>query len=162
MPLPMQSRRNIGRCRTVLRGRSESPPLFYFFHGGGNNMGLKRGVVRAAVVQAAPVIMDRQGTMERIRKLTGEAAEQGAKVILFPEAFIPCYPRGPLLRLGGGEPNHGRTKGLGPVLRKLHRRPRPGDRAVGRAGRRARGLSFHRSHGAGRGNPLLHTALFRT
>ncbi len=57
-------------------------------------MGLKRGIVRAAVVQAAPVIMDRQGTMERIRKLTGEAAEQGARIILFPEAFIPCYPRG--------------------------------------------------------------------
>ena len=57
-------------------------------------MGLKRGVVRAAVVQAAPVIMDKRGTMERIRKLTGEAAEQGARIILFPEAFIPCYPRG--------------------------------------------------------------------
>ena len=57
-------------------------------------MGLGRGVVRAAVVQAAPVIMDKRGTMERIRKLTGEAAEQGARIILFPEAFIPCYPRG--------------------------------------------------------------------
>ncbi len=27
-------------------------------------------------------------------RLTGEAAAQGAKLILFPEAFIPAYPRG--------------------------------------------------------------------
>ncbi|HPF85665.1 MAG TPA: carbon-nitrogen hydrolase family protein [Aminivibrio sp.] len=57
-------------------------------------MGLGRGVVRAAVVQAAPAIMDRRGTLERIRKLTEDAAGRGARIILFPEAFIPCYPRG--------------------------------------------------------------------
>jgi nitrilase len=50
--------------------------------------------VRAAVVQAAPVLFDRQSSLEKAIQLTAEAAAQGAQIILFPEAFIPCYPRG--------------------------------------------------------------------
>jgi len=50
--------------------------------------------VKAAVVQAAPVLFDRQATVEKVCRLTGEAAAQGAQLILFPEAFIPGYPRG--------------------------------------------------------------------
>ena len=49
---------------------------------------------RAAVVQAAPVLFDREATIEKTCQLTTEAAAQGANLILFPEAFIPCYPRG--------------------------------------------------------------------
>ncbi len=50
--------------------------------------------VRVAVVQAAPVLMDREGTVARLAELTAQAAGQGAQVILFPEAFVPGYPRG--------------------------------------------------------------------
>ncbi|MFC2146746.1 carbon-nitrogen hydrolase family protein, partial [Acidobacteriota bacterium] len=50
--------------------------------------------VKAAVVQAAPVLFNREATMEKACKLIAEAAKQGAKLILFPEAFIPAYPRG--------------------------------------------------------------------
>jgi len=50
--------------------------------------------VKAAVVQAAPVLFDREATVEKTCHLAAEAAGQGAKVILFPEAFIPAYPRG--------------------------------------------------------------------
>lgn len=50
--------------------------------------------VRVAVVQAAPVIMDREATVEKTRLLTLEAAGKGAKIVVFPEAFIPAYPRG--------------------------------------------------------------------
>jgi nitrilase len=50
--------------------------------------------VKAAVVQAAPVLFDREASVEKVCSLTGEAAAQGAKLILFPEAFIPAYPRG--------------------------------------------------------------------
>lgn len=38
--------------------------------------------------------MDRDATIEKVAKLTKQAAEQGAKIVLFPEAFIPAYPRG--------------------------------------------------------------------
>lgn len=50
--------------------------------------------LRAAVVQAAPVLFDREATVEKTIHLIDQAAGQGAGLILFPEAFIPAYPRG--------------------------------------------------------------------
>lgn len=50
--------------------------------------------VRVAVVQAAPILMDQAATTEKAVSLTLKAGERGAKVVLFPEAFIPAYPRG--------------------------------------------------------------------
>ena len=50
--------------------------------------------VRAAVVQASPVLLDRDATCRKACDLIQQAADQGARVILFPEAFIPAYPRG--------------------------------------------------------------------
>ncbi len=50
--------------------------------------------VKVAVVQAAPVLFDREATVEKACRLIEETAKEGAQLILFPEAFIPCYPRG--------------------------------------------------------------------
>jgi nitrilase len=50
--------------------------------------------VKVAVVQAAPMLFDREATVEKACRLTAEAATQGARLVLFPEAFIPAYPRG--------------------------------------------------------------------
>jgi nitrilase len=50
--------------------------------------------VKVAVVQAAPVLFDREASVAKACRLVGEAAAQGAQLILFPEAFIPAYPRG--------------------------------------------------------------------
>lgn len=50
--------------------------------------------VRVAVVQAASVIMDLEASTEKAVSLTLEAGEKGAKIVVFPEAFIPAYPRG--------------------------------------------------------------------
>ena len=49
---------------------------------------------RIAVVQAAPALFDRQVSLEKTCRLAAEAAGAGARLVLFPEAFIPCYPRG--------------------------------------------------------------------
>lgn len=54
----------------------------------------KKQHVEVAVVQAAPVLFDREATVEKACGLIKEAADQGAQLILFPEAFIPAYPRG--------------------------------------------------------------------
>src|SRR3954462_2114415 len=50
--------------------------------------------VRAAVVQDAPVAFDREGTLAKLRALAAEASGQGARLIVFPEAFVSGYPRG--------------------------------------------------------------------
>ncbi len=49
---------------------------------------------KVAVVQAASVAFDLEKTLEKLRRLAREAASQGAKLVLFPEAFVSAYPRG--------------------------------------------------------------------
>lgn len=49
---------------------------------------------KAAVVQAAPVLFDTPGTLAKFGKLTREAAGKGAKLVVFPEAFVGGYPKG--------------------------------------------------------------------
>ncbi len=48
----------------------------------------------AACVQAAPVAFDLRRTLEKVRDLTADGARAGAKLLLFPEAFVSAYPRG--------------------------------------------------------------------
>lgn len=43
-------------------------------------------------MQAAPVFLDLEATLEKARALIAEAADEGADLIVFPEAFIPAYP----------------------------------------------------------------------
>ena len=50
--------------------------------------------LKVAVIQDSPVIFDLDKTVEKTIELTREAASTGAKLIVFPESFIPCYPRG--------------------------------------------------------------------
>jgi nitrilase len=50
--------------------------------------------VTVAVIQAAPILFDCQATTDKACRLIREAAEQGARLVLMPEAFIPAYPRG--------------------------------------------------------------------
>jgi len=49
---------------------------------------------KVAVVQAASVAFERERTLEKVRSLAGDAAGQGARLVLFPEAFVSAYPRG--------------------------------------------------------------------
>lgn len=49
---------------------------------------------RAAVVQAASHPVDPRASAAKAAALIGEASEAGAKLIVFPEAFIGGYPKG--------------------------------------------------------------------
>ena len=50
--------------------------------------------VRVAVIQDAPIAFDRDATIAHVGRLTRDAAERGAQLALFPEAFVSAYPRG--------------------------------------------------------------------
>lgn len=49
-------------------------------------------MVRLAVVQAAPVYLDAQASTDKAIGLIAQAAANGAKLIAFPEIWIPGYP----------------------------------------------------------------------
>ncbi|MEO0983288.1 MAG: carbon-nitrogen hydrolase family protein [Pseudomonadota bacterium] len=49
---------------------------------------------KLAAVQAAPVLFDPDATMERFSHWLGQAAEAGADLAVFPEAFLGGYPKG--------------------------------------------------------------------
>lgn len=93
--------------------------------------------VRAAVVQASPAVMDREATLEKCSRLIDAAADEGARLILFPEAFIPAYPWG--LRFGtrvGGRSVEGR-KAWARYWANAVEVPGPATDAIGQAARRA-------------------------
>jgi len=50
--------------------------------------------VKVAVVQASPVLFDREATLKKTCDLIRNISAKGVDLILFPEAFIPAYPRG--------------------------------------------------------------------
>lgn len=55
-------------------------------------MGTKHPKYKVAVVQAAPVWLDLDGTIDKTIALIEAAAASGARLIAFPETFIPGYP----------------------------------------------------------------------
>jgi len=51
-------------------------------------------IVKAAVVQAAPVLFDKTATIEKTIEHIETIRQNGCHLVLFPEAYIPAYPRG--------------------------------------------------------------------
>ena len=92
-----------------------------------------------AVVQAAPVVLDREATLEKLERLVAEAADLGARVIVLPEAFVPAYPTSPVFGpvFGGFS-----DPGAGPVFRRFAENcvevPSPATERIGRAARKAK------------------------
>jgi nitrilase len=48
--------------------------------------------VKVACVQAESALFDRSGTIDKVDALAGQVAANGARLALFPEAFVPAYP----------------------------------------------------------------------
>jgi predicted amidohydrolase len=48
--------------------------------------------IRVAAVQATPVILDAEASVEKAVGLIGDAAREGAQLVVLPETFVPVYP----------------------------------------------------------------------
>ena len=48
--------------------------------------------MKVAVIQAPPVLLHREATIAKVVLLIAEAAQAGASLIVFPEAYVPGYP----------------------------------------------------------------------
>ena len=48
--------------------------------------------VQVACAQVEPVILDLEATLDKLEQVAGDAAGEGAELVVFPEAFVPVYP----------------------------------------------------------------------
>lgn len=49
---------------------------------------------KVGVVQSTPVFFDLEATLEKTEAIVAEQVAQGVKLLLFPESYLPGYPRG--------------------------------------------------------------------
>ncbi len=47
---------------------------------------------KLAIVQVPPVFLDRRQTLRRAVEYIDQTVEQGADLVVFPEAYVPGYP----------------------------------------------------------------------
>jgi nitrilase len=47
---------------------------------------------KIAIIQEAPIVLDKKNTIKKSVEIINSVSEQGAELIVFPEAFIPGYP----------------------------------------------------------------------
>ena len=63
-----------------------------------------REPVTVACAQVEPVLFDREATIARLEEVAAEAVGKGARLVLFPETFVPAYPTNRWVRyLAGGD-----------------------------------------------------------
>ena len=55
---------------------------------------MTKSKIKVGVVQATPALFDLKGSVEKTITWIEKAAATGCELVLFPESFIPCYPRG--------------------------------------------------------------------
>ena len=64
--------------------------------------------IRIAAIQAAPVFLDAEATVDKACDLIREAGANDADLAVFPEAFVPGYPVWAWYRHGGNRPTDAR------------------------------------------------------
>jgi predicted amidohydrolase len=92
-------------------------------------------VVRVAAIQAAPVFLDRDATIEKAAGLIAEAAAGGAELAAFPETWIPGYPA--WIFGAAGWDDGAQKRAFGRLNANAVEVPSPAVDALGRAAKKA-------------------------
>jgi len=50
--------------------------------------------IKVCLIQDSPIFFDKEKTIIKVEELTKKHAKEGCELIVFPESFIPGYPRG--------------------------------------------------------------------
>jgi nitrilase len=91
--------------------------------------------VKVACIQAEPVVMDRERTIEKLERLAAEAAAAGAQLLVFPEAFVPAYPSSVWARALAGWAHPGAKEAFALLARESVAVPGPAADRIGAAAR---------------------------
>jgi nitrilase len=91
--------------------------------------------VTVACVQAEPVIFNRDATVEKLAGLAAEVARQGARLAVFPEAFIPAYPSSSWARALAGWDDDGARDAFALLAREAIEIPGEAERRLGEIAR---------------------------
>ena len=90
-------------------------------------------VVRVACIQAEPVVLDRDATLDKLERLAAEAAGSGAQLLVFPEAFVPAYPSSIWARALAGWAEAGAKEAFALFARESVAVPGPAEARIGAA-----------------------------
>jgi len=91
--------------------------------------------VTAACVQVEPMIFDRDRTIEKLAVLAAEAAGSGARLVVFPEAFVPAYPSSIWAKALAGWAEEGAKEAFALFAREAVEVPGPAERRLGEIAR---------------------------
>jgi nitrilase len=91
--------------------------------------------VKVACVQAEPVILDLERTLDRLEELAGEAARNGAELVVFPETFVPAYPSSRWAKAFAGWQNDGAKQTFARLAQNSVAVGSPAERRLGAAAR---------------------------
>ncbi|MGD0715883.1 MAG: carbon-nitrogen hydrolase family protein [Gaiellaceae bacterium] len=91
--------------------------------------------VTAACVQAEPVVLDRDATLDRLATLAAEAAGNGAELVVFPETFVPVYPSSRWAKAFAGWQNAGAKETFARIAQNSVAVGGPAERRLGAVAR---------------------------
>jgi nitrilase len=92
-------------------------------------------VVKVACIQAQPVVLDREATIDKLELLAAEASGDGAQLLVFPEAFVPAYSSSIWAKALAGWAEPGATEAFARFAREAVAVPGEAERRIGEAAR---------------------------
>jgi nitrilase len=94
-----------------------------------------REPVTVACAQIEPVVFDRDATIEKLAAAAAEIAGRGARLAVFPEAFIPVYPSSTWAKALAGWAEEGAKEAFALLAREAVEVPGPAERRLGKIAR---------------------------